>query len=190
MLLPSRFTVVYDACVLYPASVRDILLQLATTELVRAKWTERIHDEWTENLLENRPEIPRRRLKQTRDRMNRIPDCLVTGFESLERGLDLPDISDRHVLAAAIHCGAQAIVTYNLIDFPDSELQRHNIVAQHPDDFLLDLAELSPEAVQSSVRTILKRLENPPLTVTEYINVMRKNRLEQFADFLGGLEWK
>jgi hypothetical protein len=50
-----------------------------------------------------------------------VLDCLVTGFEPLEPGLTaLPDPDDRHVLAAAIHCGAQEIVTFNLRDFPDT----------------------------------------------------------------------
>ena len=42
----ANFTVVYDACVLYPASIRDLVVELARTGLLRAKWTTRIHDEW------------------------------------------------------------------------------------------------------------------------------------------------
>ena len=53
-----------------------------------------------------------------------VTDCLVAGFESLEAGLtELPDPDDRHVLAAAIHSGAQEIVTFNLRDFPDTVLR-------------------------------------------------------------------
>ncbi|WP_348814901.1 hypothetical protein NFG57_17995 [Halomonas sp. H10-59] len=51
-----RFVVVYDACVLYPAPLRDLLMCLATSGLFAARWTEQIHDEWTRNLLKNRPE--------------------------------------------------------------------------------------------------------------------------------------
>lgn len=43
----ARFTAVYDACVLYPAPLRDLLVRLANTGLFRARWTEEIHDEWT-----------------------------------------------------------------------------------------------------------------------------------------------
>jgi hypothetical protein len=32
----SHFTVVYDACVLYPAPLRDLLMRLALTDLYRA----------------------------------------------------------------------------------------------------------------------------------------------------------
>lgn len=51
-----RYTVVFDACVLYPAPLRDFLLRLAISGLFSAKWTEQIHDEWTRNLLHSRPE--------------------------------------------------------------------------------------------------------------------------------------
>jgi len=35
----NRFTVVYDACVLYPAPLRDLLMRLALTDLYRARWS-------------------------------------------------------------------------------------------------------------------------------------------------------
>lgn len=56
-----------------------------------------------------------------------VPDSLVTGYESLIAGLDLPDVDDRHVLAAAIHCNADAIITFNLRDFPAEKLAQYDI---------------------------------------------------------------
>ena len=43
--------VVYDAAVLYPAPLRDLLLRVARTGLVRAHWTEQILDECFRNIL-------------------------------------------------------------------------------------------------------------------------------------------
>jgi hypothetical protein len=120
--------------------------------------------------------------------MNALPDCLISGYEQLEAGLELPDADDRHVLAAAIHGGAQAIVTYNLADFPDSELNKHNVAAIHPDEFVLDLVDLDSQVVLASVQRILQRLKNPPLAMTEYIEVLRKNRLFQFANYLASID--
>nr|WP_293617639.1 hypothetical protein [Salinisphaera sp.] len=54
-----RFVVLFDACVLYPAPLRDFLLNLALTDLFAARWTEHIHDEWIENLLTKRPTLAR-----------------------------------------------------------------------------------------------------------------------------------
>ena len=70
-----RFVVLLDACVLYPAPLRDLLLRLATTGLFAAKWTDEIHDEWTRNLLSNRPELEEQ-ITRTRALIdNAVPDC-------------------------------------------------------------------------------------------------------------------
>lgn len=52
-----RFVVVYDACVLYPAPLRDLLMWLANTGLFAARWSDQIQDEWVRNLATNRPEV-------------------------------------------------------------------------------------------------------------------------------------
>ena len=80
----SSFTVLYDSCVLYPAPLRDLLMQLALTDLFRAKWTDAIHEEWMRNVAADRPDLSRAQLERTRDLMNaNVRDCLVTGFEPL-----------------------------------------------------------------------------------------------------------
>jgi hypothetical protein len=67
-----------------------------------------IHEEWKRNLIMNRPELTAEQLIRTSALMDRaIPDALVTGHEELIAGLTLPDIDDRHVLAAAIRCKPQ-----------------------------------------------------------------------------------
>lgn len=122
----TNFTVVYDACVLYPAPLRDLLMHLALLDLYRARWTKIIQEEWIENLLRNRPDLTREQLNRTRDFMDaHVRDCLVTGFESLIPFLELPDPKDRHVLAAAIRSGASVIVTFNERDFPIDQLSAY-----------------------------------------------------------------
>ncbi|SEH08118.1 Uncharacterised protein [Candidatus Venteria ishoeyi] len=44
----AYFSVVYDACVLYPAPLRDLLMRLALTDLFRAHWTDQIHQNLNE----------------------------------------------------------------------------------------------------------------------------------------------
>lgn len=103
------FTVLYDANVLYPNVLRDVLIRLAQTGLVHARWTDRILDETFENLAEDRPDIPAATLTKLRELMNRaVPDCLVTGYEALIPALTLPDEDDRHVLAAAIRAAPRS----------------------------------------------------------------------------------
>ncbi|MEZ9955474.1 PIN domain-containing protein, partial [Vibrio splendidus] len=89
----ASYTVILDACVMYPAPLRSYLMYLANTGLFRARWTEQIHDEWTRNLLKNRPELNAEQLQRTRQLMNaNVPDCLIEGYESLIDGLTLPDV--------------------------------------------------------------------------------------------------
>src|ERR1700722_18805075 len=119
----SSYTALLDANVLYPAPVRDLLLQLAVTDIYKARWTADIHREWIENLLENEPHRDRAKLERTRDLMDsNTRDALVMGYESLISSLQLPDPDDRHVLAAAIVGRCDVIVTANLTDFPDALL--------------------------------------------------------------------
>lgn len=166
----STPTVVLDACVLYPAPLRDLLLWLALSNAYRPRWTEAIHDEWLRSLLRERPDLSRDRLERTRDLMNQaVPDCLISGYEGLIAALSLPDPDDRHVLAAAIHGGAETIVTYNLVDFPAAALAAHGIQAQHPDEFIAHLVEIEPVAVCAAAKKHRESLRSPPKTVEEYL---------------------
>ncbi len=155
---------------LYPAPLRDLLIELAGTGLFRAKWTARIHEEWTRNLLVHRADLNAHRLSRTVDLMNSaVPDCLVEGYEDLIGGLVLPDPDDRHVLAAAIQAGCDAVVTANLKDFPSSYVAKYNIEILHPDDFIFNQLGLDAAAVLGSVARCRERLRNPAVTARDYL---------------------
>lgn len=172
------FVVVYDACVLYPAPVRDLLLRIASTGIVRARWSEAILDEVFRNLAEQRPDLRTDALERTRSLMIKsVPDCLITGYEHLIAGLDLPDPDDGHVLAAAIRANAQAIVTYNLRDFPDHILARYDIEAKHPDEFVLDSLDLAPGAVVRCVTAQADALRRPPVLLPDLLDTLRRAEL-------------
>ena len=183
----SRFTVVFDACVFYPATLRNVLLQLATTELFRARWTSEIHDEWTRSLLRDKPDIAPAKLERMREQMDRaVPDCLVTGYETLLDGIELPDANDRHVVAAAIRCHAAVIVTTNLKDFPDETLEQYGVTAQHPDEFITHLIDLDPGAVCHAVKTVRDRLKAPPFTAAKLLDLLQAQGLLEAATRLRG----
>ena len=174
------FIVVYDACVLYPAPVRDLLLRIATGGLVRARWTDRILDECFRSIAANRLDLSTAALERTRSLMcAAVPDCLVHAYAGLESSVTLPDADDRHVVAAAIRCGAQAIVTYNLSDFPNEALAPFGIEAKHPDDFVLDAISLRPGAVVQAVTQQSAALKSPPVSIGELLDVLRDRGLEQ-----------
>jgi predicted nucleic acid-binding protein len=167
-------TAFLDACVLYPAPLRDLLLELAVADLYRAKWSDAVHEEWISAVLKNRPDLTRAQLERTRDQMNtHARDALVTDFEQLIDVLDLPDPGDRHVLAAAIKGRADLIVTVNLKDFPAKKLDRWGIEAQHPDEFLTHQFHLSQPVFLQAVKTVRLRLKNPPKSVEDYLDTLR-----------------
>ncbi|WP_433166499.1 PIN domain-containing protein [Kribbella sp. CA-247076] len=165
------FIVVYDANVLYPNSLRDLLIRVAQAGLVQAKWTEQILDETFRSLKEHRPDLDPVKLDRTRELMNRaIRDVLVTGYEPLIEVLDLPDPDDRHVLAAAIKAHAQLIVTDNTKDFPDEALMPWNLAAETADDFVLGLIDVNRQAVYAQVQRMADSFQNPPHTVEDVLD--------------------
>jgi len=167
----AAISALLDACVLYPARLRDLLLSLAAAGLFRPIWSEMIHEEWMTNILVNRPDLTRAQLEAARSAMDRaFPAASVSGFESLIPAVNLPDPADRHILAAAIHARADLIVTVNLKDFPTAALTSHGIVAAHPDPFvdcLFDLDE--PEAIAAIAR-MRSRLRAPSLSSDDFID--------------------
>lgn len=174
----SSYTALLDANVLYPAPVRDLLLQLAVTDIYRACWTADIHREWIEHLLQNEPHRKRADLERTRALMDQATrDALITGYENLIPALELPDPNDRHVLAAAIVGRCDVIVTANLKDFPESVLAAFGIDAQHPDEFLCNHLNLAQGLFCTCVQKIRGRLKNPPYTTEEYLETLIRNGL-------------
>ena len=176
----SPFTAVYDACVLYPAPLRDFLMWLTLSGRFRARWSTQIHDEWKRNLLKNRPDLKAEQVDRTSVLMDQaIPDARVTGHEDLVDGLTLPDPDDRHVLAAAIRCNASVIVTFNDKDFPADILAGFGVEAQHPDVFAENLFDLDQAAVVAAAQRQRQQLKNPPMEVDRYLEVMRRQGLTQ-----------
>jgi len=150
----SPLLALYDANVLYPAPLRDLLIRLARAGVVSARWTDAIHDEWMRSLLRNRPDLEPEKLQRTRELMDAaVPGALVEGYEKHIRLLTLPDPDDRHVLAAAIEAEVDVIVTFNARDFPRRVVSLHGIEVRRPDAFVLELL-VGPdsEAAYAAVR--------------------------------------
>lgn len=162
---------IYDASVLYPGTLRDLLIRVAMSGLVRAKWTEQILDEVFAAIRKDRPDLDDGRLERTRMLMGKaVRDWRVTGYEGLIGSVNLPDLDDRHVVAAAIRAGAQTIMTSNLRDFPADELARYDIEAQSPDAFVKAQIGVSRDAVYAAVQQIANSWRNPPGTFDDVLD--------------------
>ncbi len=177
-MIPSPPIVLLDACVLYPAALRDLLMRLAVHELIQAKWSEKIHEEWMTAVLRERPDLTLQQLERTRQLMDlHAGDCLASGYEWRIEGLSLPDENDRHVLAAAIEAEADAIVTWNLSDFPQATLAAQGIERWTPDDLLMQLLSTDEDAVVKLMRQHRASLRNPPKSAEEYLETLEQQRL-------------
>jgi len=173
---------IYDACILYPFHLRNIVVQVAVDGLVDARWTDAIHGEWMRNLLANTPGLRPERLEATKQLMNiALPDATVTGYEKYIESVHLPDADDRHVAAAAIKAHASMIVTWNLNDFPVAELRKHGLIRQSPDAFLAGLYEQSPDLLIGSLANARRNLRCSRISGAAFVGILRDQKLVNLA---------
>jgi predicted nucleic acid-binding protein len=157
------FSALYDANVLYPFEVRDVLMVAARTRVFRVLWSDDILDECVRNLIKDG-----RATQENMDRMvttmKRVhPDATVTGYHHLIAAMTC-DEKDRHVLAAAVVGKADVIVTYNSGDFPQASIEPHGIEIQGPDEFIRNVLDLAPAAFVNFFRDNAARRHKPPGT--------------------------
>lgn len=173
------FPALLDACVLYPAYLCDTLLRLAEAEAYRPLWSNDILAELRRNVIQ--AGIPDDRVDRRVAHMTRsFPDAMVTGYETLIDGMT-NDPKDRHVLAAAVRANAEVVVTFNLRDFPEPALKPYDIVAVHPDDFLLDQLDLYPGLTIDVLEQQAASYRREPTTLSGLLPLLERTGLPQFT---------
>lgn len=176
---------VLDANVLYPALLRDFLLNLAMRKIYTPKWSDKINEEWTRNLLLKRSDLEEKNLLSVVSQMNIVfPFSKVKDYESLIPSLDLPDPDDRHVLAAAIKAKATIITTANLRDFPKEYIQQFNIEILHPDEFVLLLLKSVPQKCLQAFHVQVAKMKNPKQTEEQVLSGLEKSGLAKSVEIL------
>ncbi len=186
MIHSIRFTCVLDTNVIYPIDIRDLLFWFAYFDLFTPKWSKHIFDEWVEVM--KRKGVIQSEIEKRLDNVNRaFPDAMVEHYEPLIGGLTLPDIKDRHVLAAAIKTNANIIVTNNLKDFPSDYLIGYGLTAKSADDFITDTIDLNPEQAVNAFRRLVQNKTNPDLDEYQVLDRYRKIGLKDSANYLHSL---
>jgi predicted nucleic acid-binding protein len=163
------FGVVLDTCVLYPASIADILMRLAERELYDLYWSEGILDELARVMEEKG--ASREQAKHRVGSMRLTFESAMVSAETIARLIPAMTNhdADRHVLAAAVVCGADAVITANLRHFSPESCEPHGVDAIHPDDFLVTLFDLDPATVRQTVVDQAAALRRPPLSPEELL---------------------
>lgn len=177
------FRVVLDACVMLPQTLNNLLLTLADAELFVPVWTPDLLEEVERNLTGSRfgktPEQAKQRVLRMRTAFP-FAEEFSSGYRELISSM-VNDPKDRHVLAAAVRSGAGLIVTANLKDFPRSALEKFDVEAIHPDEFLCDLLDLHTGIVFECMEVVVTRNAHPPRTVGELL-VSLERQVPRFVD--------
>jgi predicted nucleic acid-binding protein len=167
----SSFSVVLDSCVLVAAPLRDTLLRAAEKGLYRPHWSDDILEEVERVLVQQgmTTEAQAATLIETLEDV--FEEAKVHGYHDLIPIMH-SDAGDRHVLAAAVSAGAQAIVTKNIRHFPGEALAPYAIEVLTPDEYLLDLHDLNASVIKQILHEQGEDL-NPPWSAVEVCEKLR-----------------
>jgi len=91
----------------------------------------------------------------------------------------LPDLDDRHVVAAALEARASHILTWNLRDFPVGALKKLGLVRQTPDVFLAELYDQMPQHIVASLANARRNLSKSGVTPQGFLDVLKEQKLIQ-----------
>lgn len=181
----TQYTAFLDACVLVPITPVDTLLRLANTGAFQPIWSQRVIDEAQYAIQFIHPDINVDKIHSRFDSMNiAFENALITGWESLENTIHLPDLNDRHVVAAAVTGKADAIITENTKDFPESALRPYGLKAVRLDDFLLRNFKRNPETTYQLILEQRQAMTNPLVSLEELIHTLEKNQILKFTKVL------
>jgi predicted nucleic acid-binding protein len=175
---------VIDACLIYPAGMRNTLMWLAWHKIYYPKWSEDIHREWMGHLAKDRPDLTEKDLSHIKTEMDTNLHGNVRDYEHLIEQLTLPDPKDRHVLAVAIKSNAGFIVTENMKDFPSNTLTEYGVKAIRPDNFIMELVAIDKEKCLESFRTQLSKMQKPPMEPEEFLQSLLDKGLRKTVEFL------
>jgi hypothetical protein len=160
-----------DACVLFPATLRDTLLGAAFDGLFIPSWSAEALDEMTRNLVADGRATPEKAAR-TVSAMRRSFPAAEVAAPSIPG--DLPGIpaDDRHIAAAAVVAGTQFLVTSNLQHFPAETLAPFNVLPVSPDTFLSMLYRQAPAGMAIVVAMQQAKLRNPPLSMDAVLQML------------------
>jgi len=146
----NQYTVILDTCVLAPMPLCDTLLRLAEDPAFYIpKWLDDILQE-LRSTLQRMGYTPAQAERRIAAMETAFEDAKVMGYECLARSMTNHP-KDRHVLAAAVRCGAHAIVTENVKHFPAESLKPYDLDVLTPDDFLVHQFHLNRDLLEEKL---------------------------------------
>ncbi len=136
----------------------DTLLRLAAGPLLYLpRWSDEIMNEVNRTLRQKFGLSAEKAAYRESELRRHFPEAWIEGFEDLVPTMTCHP-KDRHVLAAAVRAKVNAIVTYNLKDFPPASVDSHSIAVQGPSAFLKSLYASDPLAVMRALEAQAKAI--------------------------------
>lgn len=168
-----------DANVLIPNALCDLLLRLAEEDQFVPRWSEDILAEVRRNL----PGVSSAAVERRIAFMNAAFDGAMVVDYAAVVGRMTNHVKDRHVLAAAVICEADRIVTCNLRDFPVGSCEPYGLEVQHPDDTLLEFWEGDFRLVLRVIgeQAAATGRRGPRLTILDILDYLERAGARRFA---------
>lgn len=192
----NRFTAFVDACSLFGALHRNLLLSLAEVGFFRIRWSAEVMAEIERNLVPHfakresnastTTKSPEERAAASCAAMRRaFEDAEVTDYETIVPCIQkMPDPNDAHVVAAALKIRASVIVTENTKHFPASVIGPLDLETKTADEFIADTMDLNPPLAVSAVSTMRQRFRRPSMTGEQLLRLMEARGLMLTVDSL------
>lgn len=169
-MLIGRYLALLDANVLHPAFLRGAMLWFAEERLYRPAWSPDILAEWRRSVQRRHPDIGDDKLDEMQAIMSeQFADAEITGYDAIVGALDLPDVDDRHVLAAAIVGRCHGVITANLKHFPPDKVAPFKMEIVHPDDFIVNIIDLHPSRAVAACKRHRAAMTKSNPTQDEYL---------------------
>ena len=173
-----------DTCVLYPTVMRSVLLGAAMSGFFTPVWSDRILEEWARaarKLGDSGEAQARAEIALLRAEW---PESFVNNYSGIESRLWLPDSNDVHVLAAAVHSSADAVVTVNAKDFPKNILSEEGLDRLDPDWLLVQFFDENPSILKGVARNVKSDADRLSGKAWDRRALMKKARLPRFGKAL------
>jgi predicted nucleic acid-binding protein len=186
------FAALLDTCVLWPSRQRDFLLSLAVVNLYRPLWSSAILDELRYCEIDKhigrhglpQDEAEARAARLVEQMRTHFDDAEVQNWEPYDGTFGLADPDDEHVVAAAVAGHAGAVVTDNLKHFPHDKMPP-GIQVVTPSEFAANTVAVAPELALEAVVNVTSRLKKPPLSVDEFLTILRqKYGMDEAVDLI------
>ena len=172
-----------DANVLYSNAIRSLFIWLNTNDAIKIYWSMEAWEEVFAAYAKHHSDVDSNKFRAAMmEAVAAYPECLVQTVRS-PIPVGLKDAKDEHIVAAAVECGADYVVT-NDGALLDEDLTKLDLITIKPDDMMMVLAEATSLAVVQGVRDHVASLQKSRPSIATYLQGLRNAGIEKFADWL------